>query len=239
MFSSYKDFEDTTEPILYKRWILFRAYLADKEMKRERLIVLKNIPLNDEFQMLFLLKELLTQTRRCINRLEKDLDQSHHRRIRTVLSYCLDAYKDFYASIHDLQDLVTFKSMTGKYLYSMCPVLQQRISDYPESILNSLFADIMKDRFWLAVFYRSSSLFCVDQTVFQHMLKSIESPEQWEVIEFNDSTLVCHPLLPDPDDFLHPTHNVQMNPWAAMFDVIFESQTKHIKYYKHKVIFSK
>jgi hypothetical protein len=233
MFSVYKGFEDK-EKILYKRYVALGTYLFDKEAKRERSALLQQVPLSEESELLFVLQSLLTQTRLRIGKLENDLAQPHHRRIRTVLSYCLDTYKEFYASIQKLQGLAT-----GRCFYSMCPLLQKRISDHPEKILNSLFADVMKDRFWLAVFYRSSSLFRIDQEAFQAMLRSIEDPKQWEKMEFNGASMACHPLLPDPDDFLHATGEVSTSPWKALYTIEYQSESRHIKYYKNKVIFAK
>jgi len=238
MFSAYKGFEDK-EKVLYKRYMALGIYLADKEAKRERSALLQHVPMSEEFELLFVLQSLLIQTRLRMDKLEKDLVQPHHRRIRTVLSYCLDTYKEFYASMQKLQGLSTFKSTTGKHFYSMCPLLQQRMSDHAEIILNSLFADVMKDRFWLAVFYRSSSLFSVDQEAFQAMLRSIEDPKKWEKMEFNGASMACHPFLPDPDDFLHATGVVSTSPWAALYNIEYQSESKHIKYYKHKVVFAK
>lgn len=235
MFSAFKGFEDK-DKVMWKRYTALGDFLTDKEAKGERFVVLSNLSWRDECEIQFIMERLLIQTKLCIDKLEKDLDQPHHRRIKTVLSCCLDAYNDFYASMHKLQRLLT---PTVKCLYSMCRALQQRISEHAEIILDSLFTYIMKDHFWLAVFYRSSSLFRVDQEAFQAMIRSIENPKEWEVMEFNNTSMACHHLLPDPDDFLHATDKTTTSPWASMFDVLYQSSTGHIKYYKHRVNFSK
>jgi len=233
-FSHYK-IQESLDPIPYKRWFQLERYLKDAENKLQRRLLLKSVPYHCEEEMIIILTDLKINLQKCI-----DIMTNHKKQVleklKQEMSLCIQCFTEFLDCLVRLEPLLRYKTCQNKSSKKIQYFLTSARTHY----MNSFYKELLPHCFWLACFYQNSLIFTFPKEEFLKMLQSIQDPLSWEIVleQNGQPTLMCHPFLPHPLDFIHSVYNTtnHENKWVQTCQVLFQSHSGHLKFFKGKVI---
>jgi len=233
-FSHYK-IKETLDPIPYKRWFQLERYFKDAKNSLQCHLLLQSVPYNCEIEMIIILTDLKINLQTCIDRLSNHKKQVLEK-LKQEMSLCIQCFIEFLDCLVRLEPLLVYKTRQNKSNKKIQYFLTSARTYY----MNSFYKEILPHCFWLACFYQNSLIFTFPKEEFLKMLQSIQDPSSWEIVLVQNGkpSLMCHPFLPNPLDFIHSINNTTSHnsKWAQTCQVLFQSQSGHIKFYKGKVI---